>query len=66
METVEQTPGDKKSKKAIVNYDKCIGCGVCVGGCKNEAMSLSRKKELYIPPRNKMEQMALVAAGRGK
>ncbi|MHB1125502.1 MAG: 4Fe-4S dicluster domain-containing protein [Bacillota bacterium] len=66
IEIVEQTPGDKKSKMAVVNYDKCIGCGACVGGCKNEALGLTRKKELYIPPRNKAEQMILVAAAKGQ
>lgn len=32
----------KVNETAAVNWDKCMGCGVCVGHCPNEASSLVR------------------------
>lgn len=30
---------------AVVNHDRCIGCGLCVTACPDEAVSLVRKPE---------------------
>lgn len=42
----------KMGMKAFVNADKCLGCGVCVVGCKQKAMTfeLVRPPE-FIPPK---------------
>jgi len=37
---------------AVVDKDRCIGCGVCVPTCTSEAMSLIKKEEEILPPRN--------------
>ena len=39
---------------AVVDKDRCIGCGVCVPTCTSEAMSLIKKEEEILPPRNTM------------
>jgi len=37
---------------AVVDKDRCIGCGVCVPTCTSEAMSLIKKEEEILPPKN--------------
>ncbi len=37
---------------AVVDKAKCIGCGVCVPTCTSEAISLIKKKDEILPPRN--------------
>jgi ferredoxin len=37
---------------AEVNKARCIGCGVCVPTCTSEAMSLIKKEEETLPPKN--------------
>ena len=29
-------------KKAVINKDKCFGCGVCVSKCPTKAMDIAR------------------------
>ena len=43
---------DESGHKALVNLDRCIGCGNCVVTCQTGAMSLFRKKEETVPPRD--------------
>lgn len=66
IEILETVPGDKKSKKAFVREDLCIGCGACLAGCKKEAIGLVRRKSIYVPPKNKKEQMMQIAIQKGK
>nr|MDO8114898.1 4Fe-4S binding protein [Candidatus Sigynarchaeota archaeon] len=44
--------GEGKEKKFHVDLDRCIGCGVCVSGCKSNAINLV-KKQTYLPPSTK-------------
>ena len=37
---------------AEVNKARCIGCGVCIPTCASEAMSLIKKEEETLPPKN--------------
>lgn len=62
----ERVPGDKKSRKAELDKEKCLGCGACIRGCKQGAMALVRRKEIYVPPVNKKEQMMRIAMEKGK
>jgi len=34
---------------AVVNWDNCMGCGLCAGRCPNKAMILIRDKRKGIP-----------------
>jgi len=46
------TVKDSDKPKALVNKDKCLGCGVCVIGCKQKELTfeLIRPPE-FIPPK---------------
>ena len=35
---------------AVVDAERCIGCGVCVTGCAEEAVTLERLPEARITP----------------
>jgi ferredoxin len=50
-----------------VNLDRCIGCGLCVTSCPEEAITLSPKPEdqRRVPARTSMEQMLGMAMKRG-
>ena len=48
----------------------CIGCGVCLNGCATEAISLMKKEEETVPPKDSkamykkmiMERFGLIGA----
>ncbi len=51
---------------AVVNEDRCIGCGLCVTSCPTEALKLVSKSEAEFrtPPASMAEQMMLMAQER--
>lgn len=63
---IETVPGDKKSRKAFVKEELCIGCGACLAGCKKQSIGFVRRKEIYVPPQTKKDQMMQIAMQRGK
>ena len=46
-----------KNGVAQIDFDYCIGCGLCVTTCPSEALSLKRKdeSEIKVPPANAFE-----------
>lgn len=56
------------SKKAILDSNRCIGCGLCVGTCPTGSLSLVRKpkaKQPYVP-RDIVETHIKLGKARGK
>jgi ferredoxin len=41
---------DKES--AVIDYKRCIGCGVCASKCSNNAISLRERANYQPPPDN--------------
>jgi Fe-S-cluster-containing hydrogenase component 2 len=39
-------------EKSKVDYDRCIGCGVCIPTCPQEAIKLIKKDAEVIPPKS--------------
>jgi Fe-S-cluster-containing hydrogenase component 2 len=53
-------------EKAVVNADRCIGCGLCAIDCPSESIRLVPKEgALKVPPKNSAEQMLAMAKMRG-
>jgi ferredoxin len=52
---------------AEIDLDRCIGCGLCVTTCQEEAIQLIPKPEgkRRTPPANTLEQMMYMAKKRG-
>ena len=57
----------KDGDVCVVDYARCVGCGVCMSACPVEAMVMERRPEGEVdePPRNLREWMALRAEERG-
>jgi electron transport complex protein RnfB len=56
------------NKKAILNLDRCIGCGLCASTCPTKSLSLVRKpkeKQPYVP-KNIIETSIKLGKARGK
>ncbi len=58
IETVEE--------QAVVDQDACIGCGLCVTGCPNQAMYLLRREEVPVPPGTTAEMGVRILREKGK
>jgi len=55
-------------KKAVLNVNRCIGCGLCVTTCPTHSLSLIRRpkaKQPYVP-KNIIETNIRVGKARGK
>jgi Fe-S-cluster-containing hydrogenase component 2 len=50
---------------AEIDYDRCIGCGLCVGACPSEAMDLVVKPGTIVPP-GKMGDLEAAIKGKGE
>ena len=50
-----------------INRARCIGCGLCVTTCPEEALSLLQKPadQVQTPPATALEQMLQMAQKRG-
>jgi formate hydrogenlyase subunit 6/NADH:ubiquinone oxidoreductase subunit I len=56
------------NKKAVLNLNRCIGCGLCVTTCPTNSLSLVRKpkgKQPYVP-KDFMETNIKLGKARGK
>jgi Fe-S-cluster-containing hydrogenase component 2 len=55
-------------KKAVLDLNRCIGCGLCVSTCPTHSLSLIRKpktKQPYVP-KDIIETNIRVGKARGK
>jgi formate hydrogenlyase subunit 6/NADH:ubiquinone oxidoreductase subunit I len=56
------------SKKAVLDLNRCIGCGLCVNTCPTDSLSLLRKpkaKQPYVP-KDIVETNIKLGKARGK
>jgi Fe-S-cluster-containing hydrogenase component 2 len=58
---------EKEDMVAMVNLDRCIGCGLCVTVCEFDAISLTDKKETekIEPPAKLMDTYMKIAQEKG-
>jgi ferredoxin len=53
-------------KKAKLEEDICLGCGICITGCNKNAIKLKSGKEKVITPVNSVHRVVIMAIERGK
>jgi ferredoxin len=53
-----QKPAKKKAK---LDYDQCLGCGVCLKGCSVDALKMEARGERVITPVNSVHRIVLMA-----
>jgi Fe-S-cluster-containing hydrogenase component 2 len=49
-----------------INLERCIGCGVCVPTCPEEAIELIEKEEKMVPPKNAVETYQKIAQEKNR
>ena len=59
---------EEVDEAAVVNLNRCIGCGLCVTTCETEAIQLVKKPDdhQYLPPKSGAETYMRIAQERGK
>lgn len=50
----------------VINNEVCIGCGVCSHACPRDALTMTRRSMLYIPPENAKEKAMRMSAEKGR
>ncbi len=48
-----------------MDEETCIGCGVCLRGCKTDALKLKTREKRVITPENAVHKVVLMAVERG-
>jgi len=59
-------PVKPNKKKAKLNYEICLGCGLCLKGCDKKGIELRARKECVITPVNSVHRVVTMAIERGK
>ncbi len=56
------------NKKAVLDLNRCIGCGLCVSTCPSDSLSLVRKPKVKQPyvPKNIVETNIKLGKARGR
>lgn len=57
----------KKPKKKLAKLDEkiCLGCGVCLRGCKTDALTLKTREKRIITPETGVHKAVMMAVERG-
>ena len=56
---------DPRGRKAKVDEQLCLGCGVCVRTCSRAALGLRSRPERVITPVNSLHRVVVMAIERG-
>jgi len=49
-----------------VDLDRCLGCGVCVGACRDQSLTMVRRPQVPHVPRNAVEYLTRRMLERGR
>ena len=59
-------PQKPKRLKAMLDENRCLGCGICVTACKDKVISLKERAKRIITPVNAAHKTVMMAIERGK
>ena len=62
---ISMEEGENGKKKAVVNKEICLGCGVCAGNCPTKAIEMKRRPIQVITPVNSTHRFVLQAIEKG-
>jgi Fe-S-cluster-containing hydrogenase component 2 len=54
----------QKKQPAVVDRDRCIGCGVCVPACPTQSINLVKKPAEVRPPQTREDLHEIIVAGK--
>ena len=66
IEMVEDPTGQKPRKRAAIEADLCLGCGVCHAACKFGALSMQHRERQVYTPETVFDRILAMAVERGK
>jgi len=49
---------------AVVNLKRCIGCFTCVSNCPEDAISLKKKEDEFVPPKTPEELHEIIMTNK--
>ncbi|MBD3254263.1 MAG: 4Fe-4S dicluster domain-containing protein [Candidatus Lokiarchaeota archaeon] len=55
-----------EGEKSRIDTERCIGCGLCVSTCLENAISLIKKNDEIVPPRNTVETYMTILNKKAK
>jgi electron transport complex protein RnfB len=55
---------DADKKTAVVDLTRCLGCGLCVETCPEDAIELRNKATEIIPPGTSEEMMEVIMTNK--
>ena len=59
-------PDRPRKRKAVLDPERCLGCGVCTRVCPKDAMWLAARPERVMTPVDTLHRTVLMAIERGK
>ncbi len=62
----ERADGGRWPYAAVLDPDRCLGCGVCVDGCRFDALALVPRERRPYTPDSTLDRMIAMAVERGK
>jgi ferredoxin len=66
VERRERTDGSRWPYQAVLDTERCLGCGVCVDRCRFDALELVPRDLRPFTPETTLDRMIAMAVERGK
>jgi ferredoxin len=55
---------DEEAGISVVDLTRCLGCGLCVASCLDEAVELKNREMEVIPPRTGEDMFEVIMSNR--
>jgi len=55
---------DEEEGISVVDLKRCLGCGLCVTSCQDEAIELRKKETEVVPPQTDEEMFEVIMSNK--